>query len=546
MINTIKAIKWLWRASKKLHLRIVLSAMLGILLVGLSLSFVYLSKELVDIATGNSDSDLTKTITLFVLTIIGQISLSTVISRIDSANFVKMKNSMRHTLFAKYIASNWNSSNPLHSGDITNRLDADVRVSSEAVCNYFPLFLSSVIQAGASFLFLLTLQPTLAWIILLVMPFIILVSRTFAKRLKRLTLNIRNTEGAVQSHIQESVQNYINIKTMEHSGTTVNSLGSLHKTLMRNEGSRINFSAFSSFMMQLGYMLGYAVAFLWGVMGLIEGSITFGVMTAFLQLVSQLQRPVADLTRQLPAFVRALASVERLNDIDSMPSEEVGDPIKLDGRVGLRFNGVDFSYPSSQRLILNGFSYNFAPGSITAILGETGVGKSTTIRLMLALLQPNGGEIDIYNSSESIAVCPSTRTNFVYVPQGNSLLSGTIRQNLLIANPNATNEDIERVLHIAVAEFVHTLPNGIDTECSERGGGLSEGQAQRIAIARALLRSGAVMLLDEPTSSLDAQTEELFIERLKLASADKTIIIITHRESILKLCSDVITLKKSY
>ncbi len=536
------SIGWLYNSSKGLHRRILLSSLLGVLLVGISMSFVYLSKSLVDIATGSSQGDLYTTIALFILCIIAQVGISTAISRIDSMTFVRMKNSLRHRLFSRYIASSWNSKDPLHSGDLSNRLDADVRLASEAVCNYFPLFISSVVQITASFIYLLILEPGLAWTMVFIMPIIILVSRVFIHKLKKLILKIRNTEGSVQSHIQESVQNYINIKTLEHSEATIENLDSLHTTLTKNESRRINFSAYSHSIMHFGFMAGYATAFLWGIMGLMEESITYGVMTAFLQLVNQLQRPIVDFTRQLPIFVRAIASVERLSEIDNLEIEAVGDAITLGGVVGIEFSGVTFSYQDSERKILSDFNYNFTPGSVTAILGETGVGKSTTVRLMLSLLRANSGSISIYNSNERVEVNPSTRSNFIYVPQGNSLMSGTIRQNILLGKPTATEQEIYSALSIAAADFVHSLPDGLDTQCNERGGGLSEGQAQRIAIARALLRPGSIMLLDEPTSSLDPQTEELFIDNLKLVAKDKTIIIITHRESILRLCSEVVTL----
>ncbi len=536
------SISWLYNSSKGLHGRILMSSAAGLILVGCSLLFVYLSKRLVDIATGSIQSDLGVTITLFVLCIVAQVAINTFISRLDSMTFVRMKNSLRHRLFSRYISSTWNSNNPLHSGDIANRLDADVRLSSEAACNYFPQFISSLAQITASFVYLLILEPALAWIMVFIMPLVILISRVFIRRLKGLVLKIRNTEGSVQSHIQESVQNYINIKTLEHSQATVENLDSLQATLVNNERGRINFSTFSHSVLQFGFMAGYATAFLWGIMGLMDKSITYGVMTAFLQLVNQLQRPIVDFTRQLPIFVRAIASVERLTDIDTLESENLEESTTLSGVVGLEFRGVTFSYPSSERKILNDFSYNFSPGSITAILGETGVGKSTTVRLMLSLLKPDSGNISIYNSHESMDISPATRSNFIYVPQGNSLMSGTIRQNILLGKPTASDQEIAQVIDIAAAQFVYDLPLGLNTQCNERGGGLSEGQAQRIAIARALLRPGSIMLLDEPTSSLDPQTQERFIDNLKLASKDKTIIIITHRSSILRLCSQVVTL----
>ena len=195
--------------------------------------------------------------------------------------------------------------------------------------------------------------------------------------------------------------------------------------------------------------------------------------------------------------------------------------------------------------MLADFSYDFHPGSLTVIVGETGVGKSTLIKLILSLVQPNEGKISIYNGQDVVEVSPQTRCNFSYVPQGNTLFSGTIRDNLLIGNPNATEEDMRSALHTAVADFVFSLPDGLDTVCGEQGMGLSEGQAQRIAIARGLLRPGNILLLDEPSSALDGETEHELLKRLAAEVKDKTVVMITHREKIAGLCSEVVRMEET-
>ena len=229
-------------------------------------------------------------------------------------------------------------------------------------------------------------------------------------------------------------------------------------------------------------------------------------------------------------------------ELESLPCEEDVESLMLEGTAGVRFENVDFSFPDSLKPVLLHFTHDFKPGSRTAVLGPTGVGKSTMIRLLLSLLRPQSGNITVYAGEQSAPASPATRCNLVYVPQGNSLFSGTVRDNLLMGNPEATDEQLRSVLHIAAADFVFDLPGGLDAHCFEAGAGLSEGQAQRIAIARAILRPGSILLLDEFSSALDAETELILMQRLTAALPDHTMIFITHREKIIDYCTDVMTL----
>ena len=251
---------------------------------------------------------------------------------------------------------------------------------------------------------------------------------------------------------------------------------------------------------------------------------------------------MVELSRQIPSFTRVLTSAERLQELTAQPLEEQGEPVRLNGPVGVRIDRLTFAYPGGNRPVFDGFSHDFKPGSLTAVVGETGVGKSTLIRLMLALHKPGGGSITLYDGDREAAASPLTRCNFAYVPQGNTLVSGTIRENLLMGCPDATDEELHAALHTAAADFVGTLPDGLDIRCGEQGAGLSEGQAQRIAIARGLLRPGGILLLDEPTSSVDSETERLMLGRLSTQVQGKTLILVTHRETIARLCTEVVTI----
>jgi ABC-type multidrug transport system fused ATPase/permease subunit len=356
--------------------------------------------------------------------------------------------------------------------------------------------------------------------------------------MRRLTMDIRTTESSMQSLMQESLQHRLVIHTLERTPYVSDTLAGRQDDLRDQTMNKTNYNIFARSLIQIGFSAGYAAAFLWGVLGIRNGAVTFGMMTAFLQLVGQLQRPIMNISRQVSPMINSLTSAERLHEIESQPLEEQGEPEYLDGKVGIRFENVSYSYPGSTSPVLADFSHDFAPGTVTALTGETGAGKSTMMRLMLALLSPDKGEVVMYDSAKESAVSPRLRCNIIYVPQGNTLMSGTIRENLLLGDPLATDERIMDVLYLAAADFVSELPDGLDTMCGEKGAGLSEGQAQRIAIARSLLRRGGLLLLDEPTSALDAETEEKFLNRLTSRLDGRTMIIVTHRDATASLCDD--------
>ncbi len=541
----MKYFRWFLKAVRPYGLQITVMMLCHVLFACCAIGFVYVSKKLVDVAvalfSGNEmDGGLPLWASFMVAIVIFRIILNALRSYLQTRVEIKLKNGLRRHIYDILLHLQSDGGARHHSGDVLNRLQEDVRVVSSAFAVSIPNLVGTALQFFAALVFLVVLDSRLSLIIVLVVPIGLVVGKYITGRVRNLTLDIRRSDSQVQSHLQESLQHRALIQSLEHADASATTLDGLQGDLYGNEMRRTKFSVISRVFMSLALQAGHVIAFLWGVWGISTGTVTYGMMTAFLQLVGQIQRPLVEMSTQIPSVIHATASIDRLMELEALPREEVTEPHYLDGKVGVRLDNVSFAYPDSSYDVLHDFSYDFKPGSRTAIVGPTGVGKSTLIRIMMSLLKAGDGHVTFYSSSEEAEASPSTRCNLVYVPQGNSLFSGTIRDNLLMGNPEATDDEMAAALHTAAADFVLSLPSGLDSQCFEAGAGLSEGQAQRIAIARALLRPGNVLLLDEFSSALDADTETVLMERLTDSLPDHTMIFITHREKIIDYCDSVL------
>lgn len=543
----MKYLRWLSKAVRPYRTAMAVMMTCHVLLACCSIGFVYVSKKLVDVAVAilndtPSGRGIWYWAAAMISIILVRIALNALRSYLQTKTDIRLKNSLRHRMFDVLLHLEYEGKSKHHSGDILNRMQEDVRVLSNAVAVSLPNLVGTILQFVAAFVFLLILDVRLAVVIVIVVPVGLVAGKYISSRIRHLTLDIRNSDSKVQAHVQESIQHITLLQSLEYSDTSSAELESLQNTLYGNELRRTRFSVVSRIFISLAFSAGHAIAFIWGVLGISTGAVTYGMMTAFLQLVGQIQRPLVEMGSQIPALIHATASIDRLIEIESLPREAPGEQILLDSTAGIRLSDVSFAYPDSEKDVFCGFSYDFMPGTRTAVVGPTGVGKSTLIRILLSLLKPRSGSVEIY-SSETFPMSPSLRSNLVYVPQGNTLFSGTIRDNLLMGKPDASDDEMWAVLQTAAADFVTDLPAGLDTQCFEAGGGLSEGQAQRIAIARALLRPGSILLLDEFSSALDAQTEMTLMERLTRSLPDHTMIFITHRDRIIDYCDSVLRMQ---
>lgn len=545
--STRTLVKWLWKHHKGCRLQAIINVIIGLLQVALGLLGVELIKRLTDVATHNQQGNLVTLAIILASVLIMELILNITKTWVRAVLGVRTQNIMQQYFFSRLLHGEWSGVGKMHSGDVLNRLFGDVSDIVALMTEVVPSAVIIVVQFIASFIYLFSMDSNLAIILIVSAPVFVLLSRFYFRKMRRIVRKIKDSNSALQAIIQESVQNKMVVKVMEQTDNQVNKLERRQAVLRWQIKKRAMFSILSKTIVNIGFAGGYLVALVWGLFELNDGIITVGVLMAFTQLISRIQRPLLDFARLLPTFVNSLTSAERLIELEELPLEQEKQQHNVKGLVGIKFDNVSFKYKDKDKWVIDKFSYDFKPGSFTAILGETGAGKTTLIRMMLALIRQQKGKVVIYSDKEKERdVDTDTRCNFSYVPQGNSLFSGTIRENLLFGNPNATTEQMKQALHIAMADFVFELPEGLDTVCGERGGGLSEGQAQRVAIARAVVRPSKVLLLDEATSALDIDTEKELLLRIKQHYNDRTIIFVTHRLAVVEFTTDNLNMQRIF
>ena len=528
---------WLWEAWRGNRLQAVLNALIGVADVVLSLAQVWAVKHAIDVASGADTGSIYWAVGIMAALILGNFAIN--ISGVWVRNIlgIRAQNRMQQQMLNRIMQSEWHSKAHHHSGDILNRREIDVSNVVTFLTETIPNTLSVLMMFIGAFFCLFAMDKTLAVILVAIIPLFLAVSKIYMQQMRRLTREVRDSDSRVQAVMQETIQHRMVIKTLEACNDMVQRLENTQAKLRENVVRRTSFSIFSNFIINFGFALGYLIAFLWAAIRMSAGTLTFGGMTAFLQLVNKIQSPARNLTKLAPAFVSVFTAAERLMELAAEPLEEQGEPITVGAPCGIRLENVTYKYEDGTKNVISNLSFDFRPGSCTAILGETGAGKTTLVRMLLALMKPKEGRIVLYNDMEEHTLSPRMRCNFVYVPQGNTLMSGTIRENLRLGKPSATDEEMKEALLMSCADFVFSLPDGLSTKCGEQGGGLSEGQAQRIAIARALLRDKHIMVFDEATSALDGDTECRLLGNIR-DNNSRTVIFITHRPAVLQYCNE--------
>lgn len=537
----------LWRQSRGVRALTAWTALLGCLAVAMSLLFVWLTKAIVDMAVGPAHRITTACIAALAGCLGLQLLIPALRRRVETIAMTRYANNMRQRLLDCLLQAKWSGRRSMHTGDAMNRMQKDVDTLAVLTCSTIPGIAAVMLQLAGAFAFLMVLDARLAVVLVLIMPFALLASKIYVKRTRRLTAGIRKDESDMQTFLQESLHHRTLLSTLMSREMLLGKFERRQTALTQKLIKRTDISIYSNMAVTAGFMAGYALTFLWSAYGLTTGLVSFGMMTAFLQLVGQIQRPAVDLSHRIPAFINASVSLERVMEVASLPAEDFSAPdLPRDRPTGIRLDDVSYSYPDGDsRKVVEHLSHDFRPGSVTAVIGPTGAGKTTLIRLLLGLVEPTDGTLRVYyERGTEHKIVPGMRRNITYVPQGNTLMYGTVRDNLLLGNPKATENMIFRALRTAAADFVMELPEGVDTECFEGGIGFSEGQAQRIAIARGLLKGGNIILLDEPTSALDATTQKELMSRLIGGLPHShTVIIVTHSHEVTKYCTDILELK---
>ena len=552
---------WFIRQLHVIRVNVAVRIVAGIVQVALGLLLVWLCRRFIDYAVWQDN--IVEEVSLLVGALLASVGIRQAVFYLQSSAEIVQQNAIRQRLFDHLLSRRlYATTERLHSGDISQRLERDISTVSAITTDVLPRMVVTGVQLLGAFMLMLSMDAWLAWSLLLLTPFVALSAKYLAHRLRHMTLAIRKEESSIQMLIQESMENETAIKSVQGEGVVSRRIHDLHIELHHLVMRRTRFTVITRFLLASTFGLGYLGAFVYGGLQLKDGLITFGVMTAFLQLVSQIQSPVVSLLNMIPQIIHATASIDRIKEIENMEVEEAG--MKAYGQkpqstkaeaaseqstkaeaasakassIGIRLDHVSYHYPDYQKIILQDFSHDFRPGTSTAIVGETGRGKTTLLRLLSGMAMPTSGSVSMYDTSNHIIPHADMRSHMTYIPQGNTMLSGTIRSNMLLARPSADEADIKRALHIAAADFVLDLPNGIDTEIGEHAVKLSEGQAQRLAIARGVLHGGSILLLDEISSSLDPATEKTLLTRLFEASPDKTIILVTHRMEAADQCDE--------
>lgn len=540
-------VKWIVDVSKGSWLFVFIYAVLSAALSFFGVLTAYGMKDVVNGATTHDINLLKRGALLLLLLVVLQLSLKVFNSNMFERAKAKIEIKIRTRVFARILKKDYEKLSTHHSGDLLNRLNSDVQTICNGITGLIPNIVSLLTRLVSAVVIMISLDPLFAMIFLIGGIVVGLVSRFFRSYLKGIHKEVQQAEGNVTSFFQESITSILVIKVFNAYEQIAKKANELQQKSYKVRIKRATISIFANTGMQMAFSFGYLFAVALGGFRVYQGRIDIGELTAILQLVSQIQAPLSSLASVLPTFYGILASAERIMEIEEYDDEldvntDIGDINEYYKKLEtINFKNLTFKY--NRDLVFDDATISINKGDFAAITGISGIGKSTLLKLLLGVIYPESGQITIQSTDGERIVDKSTRSLFSYVPQGNMLLSGTLRENITFMCEGKTDEEINNAIRLSCAdEFVNDLPQGLDTVIGERGLGLSEGQIQRIAIARAILYNAPILLLDEATSALDEGTEERLLRNLRKLD-NRTCIIITHKPAALNVCNKEIRIE---
>ncbi len=534
--------RWIYTHTRAYKKSILLFILIGLATTVLSMVSAVLTKSLINYIIAQKGWHVLQNGILVVLFALFSILFGAISSRYSAKINLRVSNELRAEVFGVFLNTDWQALQQYHSGDLLNRINADVSNIAGSVLGWVPTLVVKTAQFVASLLVILYYDPTMALFTLLSAPISLLIAKPFVRKLRKFSNEMRTVSSDMMAFNEEAFQNAQSIKAFNLVGSFRSKLDQVQQlyydtAMKHNYVTVLNSSLLSTIGMVASYLcLG------WGAYRLWDGAIDFGTMVLFIQLAGYLSSALSALFKLVPTAIDCTVSAQRIMTIFNLPREPEGDTSAADAirdaDLCLRVKDLCFSY-QDRSTVLERVDLEVQPREVVAIVGQSGSGKTTLFRILLGLLNPDSGTLELIGGDRSVPVSPATRSLFAYVPQDNVIFTGTIADTLRLVRPEASDDEIYAALRVACAEnFVRELPDGIYSVMSERGSSLSIGQNQRLAIARAVLADAPVMLLDEVTSALDLETEEQVLQNIA-ALPNKTCIISTHRPSVLSLCDHI-------
>lgn len=535
-----KTLLWIFKGSKSQLPYVFVIAMLRTLLTVLGVYFALSSKGVIDAASRKDRSEIIFASLLLVGIILVQLIIKLIGNALEERIRGRMEISFKSKLFKSILKKDYSKITAYHSGDLLTRIGSDINVVTEGVVSLLPGVMATIVGLVCAFFGLVSLDSTFAYIFLVGGLLLLLAISLFRTLMKNLHKAVQESYSKVRSFFQEAILSLLMIKVFSIEDYMGEKGDELQETVYKNKMKRRNISVLANTGMGFVFSFASLFALIRCSVRLFFGTITFGTLTAVLQLVNQIQYPIASLSSVFPRYFSILASAERIIEIEDLPDEKgEGKSLEKEHYEKLSqivFDNISFSYGRDE--VLYKTTCSIDKGDFIIISGISGIGKSTLMKLLLGVIYPQDGEIYLLmENGEKIFVGKHIRILFSYVPQGNLLLSGTIRESVSIVKPDATDEEIINASKVACAyDFIKELPEGLDTVIGEKGAGLSEGQVQRLAITRAILSSAPIILLDEATSALDEETEEKLLYNIKQLK-NKTCVLISHKKAAYSVCN---------